>query len=91
MVIKFNPEGRVVMVLGRKQEESDEGTGSLKRGQAPSTPKQWIALDIDGVDPTLLFKHCGTKQAALQLSKEVFLVSLWAFLGSRLRPTCPRA
>src|SRR6266478_293748 len=26
MVIKFNPEGRVVMVFGRKQEASDEGT-----------------------------------------------------------------
>ena len=30
MVIKFNPEGRVAMVLGRKQEASDEGTGPLK-------------------------------------------------------------
>ena len=29
MVIKFNPEGRVVMVLGRKQEASDEGTEPL--------------------------------------------------------------
>ena len=27
MVIKFNPAGRVVMVFGRKQEASDEGTG----------------------------------------------------------------
>ena len=26
MVIKFNPEGRVVMVFGRKQEASDDGT-----------------------------------------------------------------
>src|SRR3984893_12012578 len=26
MVIKFNPQGRVVMVFGRKQEASDEGT-----------------------------------------------------------------
>ena len=29
MVIKFNPEGRVAMVFGRKQEASDEGTGPL--------------------------------------------------------------
>jgi len=29
-VIKFNPEGRVVMVFGRKQEASDEGTEPLK-------------------------------------------------------------
>ena len=27
MVIKFNPEGRVVMVFGRKKEASDEGAG----------------------------------------------------------------
>src|ERR1700730_7693858 len=26
MVVKFNPQGRVVMVFGRKQEASDEGT-----------------------------------------------------------------
>jgi hypothetical protein len=35
MVIKFNPEGRVVMVFGRKQEASDEGTGSLKHAKPP--------------------------------------------------------
>ena len=40
MVIKFNPAGRVVMVFGRKQEASDEGTGPLKhcaRRCRPST------------------------------------------------------
>ena len=35
MVIKFNPEGRVVMVFGRKQEASDEGTGPLKHPKPP--------------------------------------------------------
>ena len=29
MVIKFNPEGKVIMVFGRKQEASDEGTEAL--------------------------------------------------------------
>src|SRR5207248_8105689 len=29
VVVKFNPDGRVAMVLGRKQEASDEGTGPL--------------------------------------------------------------
>src|SRR3984885_11931271 len=29
MVIKFSPEGRILMVFGRKQEASDEGTGPL--------------------------------------------------------------
>ena len=35
MVIKFNPEGRVVMVFGRKQEASDEETGPLKHPKPP--------------------------------------------------------
>ena len=34
MVIKFNPEGRVAMVFGRKQEASDEETGPLERPEA---------------------------------------------------------
>jgi DNA-binding beta-propeller fold protein YncE len=34
-VIKFNPEGRVVMVFGRKQEASDEETGPLKHPKPP--------------------------------------------------------
>jgi hypothetical protein len=38
MVIKFDPEGRVVMVLGRKQEASDEGTGPLKHVKPPLPP-----------------------------------------------------
>ncbi len=35
MVIKFNPEGRVDMVFGRKQEASDEGTAPLKHPNPP--------------------------------------------------------
>jgi DNA-binding beta-propeller fold protein YncE len=35
MVIKFDPEGRVVMVFGRKQEASDEGTEPLKHPKPP--------------------------------------------------------
>jgi len=37
MVIKFNPEGRVVMVFGRKQEASDEGTEPLRHPK-PALP-----------------------------------------------------
>src|SRR5467141_2066586 len=37
MVIKFNPEGRVAMVFGRKLEASDEGTEPLKHPK-PSLP-----------------------------------------------------
>ena len=38
MIIKFNPEGRVVMVFGRKQEASDEGTEPLKHPKPPLPP-----------------------------------------------------
>jgi len=35
MIIKFNPDGKVIMVFGRKQEASDEGTGPLKHPRPP--------------------------------------------------------
>ena len=35
MIIKFNPEGRVIMVFGRKQEASDEGTEPLRHPKPP--------------------------------------------------------
>ena len=38
MVIKFSPEGRVLMVFGRKQEASDEGTEPLKHPKPPLPP-----------------------------------------------------
>src|SRR6202795_458156 len=38
MVIKFDPEGRVVLVFGRKQEASDEGTEALKHPKPPLPP-----------------------------------------------------
>ena len=38
MVIKFNPESRVVMVFGRKQEASDEGTEPLRHPKPPLPP-----------------------------------------------------
>lgn len=38
MVIKFNPQGRVVMVFGRKQEASDEKTGPLQHPNPPLPP-----------------------------------------------------
>jgi len=39
MVIKFDPEGRVVMVFGRKQEASDEDTAPLKHPKPPLPPE----------------------------------------------------
>ncbi len=38
MVIQFNPEGRVAMVFGRKQEASDEKTGPLPHPNPPLPP-----------------------------------------------------
>jgi len=38
MVIKFNPAGQVIMVFGRKQEASDDGTGPLKHPMPPLPP-----------------------------------------------------
>jgi lysophospholipase L1-like esterase len=38
MVIKFSPEGRVLMVFGRKQEASDEGTEPLRHPKPPLPP-----------------------------------------------------
>ena len=38
MVIKFSPEGRVVMVFGRKQEAADEKTGPLPHINPPLSP-----------------------------------------------------
>lgn len=38
MVIKFSPEGRVLMIFGRKHEASDEGTGPLKHPKPPLPP-----------------------------------------------------
>src|SRR5579862_1140591 len=38
MVIKFNPEGQVIMVFGRKLEASDEGTEPLKHPKPPLPP-----------------------------------------------------
>jgi hypothetical protein len=35
MVIKFSPQGQVLMVFGRRQEASDEGTGPLKHPKPP--------------------------------------------------------
>jgi DNA-binding beta-propeller fold protein YncE len=38
MVIRFNPQGQVTMVFGRKMEASDEGTEPLKHPKPPLPP-----------------------------------------------------
>lgn len=49
MVIKFNPEGRVVMVFGRKQEASDDGTAPLKRVNPPLPPVDGMFRQVTDV------------------------------------------
>lgn len=49
MIIKFNPEGRVVMVFGRKQEASDEGTGPLKHVKPPLPPVDGMFRQVTDV------------------------------------------
>jgi hypothetical protein len=49
MVIKFNPEGRVVMVFGRKQEASDEGTEPLKHPRPPLPPVDGMFRQVTDV------------------------------------------
>ena len=49
MVIKFNPEGRVVLVIGRKQEASDEGTEPLKHVKPPLPPVDGMFRQVTDV------------------------------------------
>lgn len=49
MVIRFNPEGRVTMVFGRKQEASDEGTGPLKHPNPPLPPVDGLFRQVTDV------------------------------------------
>jgi hypothetical protein len=49
MVIKFNPEGRAVMVFGRKQEASDEGTAPLKHVKPPLPPVDGMFRQVTDV------------------------------------------
>jgi len=49
VVVKFNPEGRVAMVFGRKQEASDEGTGPLKHVQPPLPPQDGLFRQVTDV------------------------------------------
>jgi sugar lactone lactonase YvrE len=49
VVVKFNPEGRVSMVFGRKQEASDDGTGPLKEVQPPLPPEDGLFRQVTDV------------------------------------------
>ena len=49
VVVKFNPQGRVSMVFGRRQEASDEGTGPLKRVRPPLPPQDGLFRQVTDV------------------------------------------
>ncbi len=49
MVIKFNPEGRIALVFGRKQEASDEGTEPLKHVKPPVPPVDGMFRQVTDV------------------------------------------
>ena len=49
MVIKFNPEGHVALVFGRRQEASDEGTEPLKHVKPPLPPVDGMFRQVTDV------------------------------------------
>ena len=49
MVIEFDPEGRVVLVFGRKQEASDEHTGPLPHPHPPLPPVDGLFRQVTDV------------------------------------------
>lgn len=49
VVVKFNPQGRVEMVFGRKQEASDDGTGPLKEVEPPLPPEDGLFRQVTDV------------------------------------------
>jgi len=49
MVIKFDHEGRVVMVFGRKQEASDEGTEPLRHPKPPLPPVDGLFRQVTDI------------------------------------------
>ena len=49
MVIKFDPQGRVAMVFGRKQEASDEHTGPLAHPNPPLPPVDGLFRQVTDV------------------------------------------
>jgi DNA-binding beta-propeller fold protein YncE len=49
VVVKFNPQGQVSMVFGRKQEASDDGTGPLKEVHPPLPPEDGLFRQVTDV------------------------------------------
>ena len=86
MIIKFNPEGRVVMVFGRKQEASDEGTGPLKHVWPPLPPvdgqfRQVTDVAWDAAGNTYISDGYINSRVA-KVDKDGNWIKSWGDLGS---------
>lgn len=49
VIVKLSPQGRVLMVFGRKQEASDDGTGPLKKVHPPLPPEDGLFRQVTDV------------------------------------------
>ncbi len=86
MIVKFNPEGRVVMVFGRKQEASDEGTGPLKHVWPPLPPvdgqfRQVTDVAWDAAGNTYISDGYINSRVA-KVDKDGNWIKSWGTLGS---------
>ncbi len=69
MVIRFNPQGQVTMVFGRKMEASDEGTEPLKHSKPPLPPvdgmfRQVTDMTWDPAGNTFISDGCINSRVA---------------------------
>ena len=88
-VVKFDPEGRVVMVFGRKQEASDEDTAPLKHPEPPLPPVDGmfrqvtdIAWDSEG-NGYISDGYINSRIA--KVSKDGEWLGSWGHAGSAIR------
>jgi streptogramin lyase len=87
MVIKFNPAGRVVMVFGRRQEASDEGTEPLKHVKPPLPSvdglfRQVTDVTWDGTGNTYISDGYVNSRVA-KVDKDGVWLKSWGEPGSR--------
>ncbi len=87
VVVKFNPEGRVAMVFGRKQEASDEGTAPLKKTRPPLPPEDGLFRQVtdvawDAVGNTYISDGYINSRIA-KVDKDVNWLESWGEPGSK--------
>jgi DNA-binding beta-propeller fold protein YncE len=87
MVIKFNPQGRVALVFGRRQEASDEGTEALKHVKPPLPPvdglfRQVTDVTWDAADNTYISDGYVNSRVA-KVDKEGKWLKSWGEPGNQ--------